>query len=55
MIRERNVAENASLFCVIFRGFLPRFLGVLGLFRNEFHALFPREIFEKKEGNALNG
>ena len=55
MIRERNVAENASLFCVIFRGFLPRFLGVLDLFRNEFHALFPREIFEKKEGNALNG
>ena len=55
VIRERNVAENASLFCVIFREFLPRFLGVLGLFRNEFHALFPREIFEKKEGNALNG
>ena len=56
VIRERNVAENVSVFCVIFLGFLPcRFLGVLGLFRNEFHSLFPRETFEKKEGNALNG
>lgn len=55
VIRERNVAENVSVFCVISRGFLPCFFRVFALFRNEFHALFLRETSEKKEGNVLNG
>jgi len=55
VIRERNVAENVSVFCVVFLGFLPCFLGVFVLFRNEFQALFLRENSEKKEGNVLNG
>ena len=39
-IRWREQAENASVYCVISRRFLPYFLGVLGLSRNEFHALW---------------
>ena len=38
-IRRREQAENASVYCLISRRFLPYFFGVLDLFRNEFHTL----------------
>ena len=39
LIRQREQAENALEYCVISRRFLPDSLGVLGLSRNEIHAL----------------